>query len=157
MAQKAKENFQIIAQNKKAFFSYEILEKFEAGMVLMGSEVKSLREGRANLKDSYARIRRSEVFLYGMHISPYFNATINNHEPERIRKLLLHGREIKRLVGKTQEKGLTLVPLRIYFREGKAKLELGLAKGKTLYDKRDSLKRKQEQRDMARIRKNYNK
>ena len=104
MAKKPQDGFQIIAQNKKALFNFEVLEKFEAGMVLMGSEVKSLREGRANLKDSHAKIRGGEVFLYGMHISPYFNATINNHEPERIRKLLLHSREIKKLIGKQVKK-----------------------------------------------------
>jgi SsrA-binding protein len=133
----------LVCQNKKAFFDYEILETVEAGMVLVGTEVKSLREGRANLKDSYAKIKNGEVFLYGFHISPYFAGSYNNHEPERVRKLLLHNREIYRLTGKTQEKG------------GRAKVELGLARGKKLYDKRETLKKKQGDRDMARIRKDY--
>jgi SsrA-binding protein len=147
------QGIRLIAKNKKAFHDYEILETFEAGMVLLGTEVKSLREGRANLKDSYARIRGGEVFLHGLHISVYANASYNNHEPERIRKLLLHNREIKRLVGKTVERGLALVPLKVYFKHGKAKVELALARGKKQYDKRESLKRKQEAREMDRIRK----
>lgn len=146
----------MICQNKKAFHDYEILETFEAGMVLQGTEVKSLREGRANLKDSHAKIRGDEVFLYGLHISAYRHASYNNHEPERLRKLLLHRREIKRLVGKTVERGLTLVPLKLYFKQGKAKVELALARGKKMYDKRETLKRKQEAREMDRIRKRHN-
>ena len=145
----------LVCQNKKAFFDYEILETVEAGMVLVGTEVKSLREGRANLKDSYAKIKNGEVFLYGFHISPYFAGSYNNHEPERVRKLLLHNREIYRLTGKTQEKGLALIPLKVYFKGGRAKVELGLARGKKLYDKRETLKKKQGDRDMARIRKDY--
>ena len=119
-------------------------------MVLLGTEVKSLREGRAHLKDSYARVKDGELFLMQSHISPYSHAYYDNHEPDRIRKLLVHKREIKRLQGKTQEKGLTLVPLRIYFKDGKAKVELGLARGKRMYDKRETLKRKTEQRDLER-------
>jgi SsrA-binding protein len=145
----------VVCQNKKAYFDFEVIEKLEAGMVLKGTEVKSLREGRANLKDSYARIKKGEVYLHGLHISPYPNASYNNHEPERVRKLLLHAREIKRLLGKTQEKGFSLVPLKIYFRQGKAKVELALARGKKLYDKRESIKRKQEARDMDRLKKRY--
>jgi SsrA-binding protein len=145
----------LVCQNKKAYFDYEILDKIEAGMVLLGTEVKSLREGRANLKDSYAKIRKGEVYLYGLHISPYTHAYFNNHDPERVRKLLLHRQEIKRLLGKTQEKGFSLIPLKIYFDKGKAKVELGLGRGKRLYDKRETLKRKQEARDMDRIRKRY--
>lgn len=148
--------FKLIAQNKKAYFDFEIIESMEAGMVLQGTEVKSLREGRANLKDSYARIRNAEVFLYGLHISPYTHAYHDNHEPERARKLLLHKREIKRLLGKTVEKGLTLIPLKLYFKEGRVKVELALARGKKMYDKRESLKRKQEARDLERIRKKHN-
>ena len=147
------EGSRIVCQNKKAYFSYEILDKFEAGMVLQGTEVKSLREGRANLKDSYARIKKGEVYLYGFHISPYRHAYYDNHEPERVRKLLLHKQEIKRLLGKTQERGFSLIPLKVYFSKGKAKVELALAQGKKLYDKRESLKRKEESREMDRIRK----
>ena len=147
------EGFRIVCQNKKAYHDYEILEKIEAGMVLLGTEVKSLRQGKANLKDCYARIRHGEVYLYGCHISAYSHASYDNHEPERVRKLLLHHFEIKRLFGKTQEKGCALIPLRIYFSKGKAKVELGLARGKKLYDKRESLKRKEETRELARVRK----
>lgn len=143
----------LVCQNKKAYHDYEIIEKLEAGIVLLGTEVKSLREGRANLKDSYAKITRGEVFLYGLHISPYSHASYDNHDPERVRKLLLHNTEIKRLVGKTQERGFSLIPLKIYFNHGRAKVELGLARGKKLYDKRESLKRKEETREMDRLRK----
>ena len=145
----------LVCQNKKAYHDYEILETFEAGMVLLGTEVKSLREGRANLKDSYAKVRKSEIYLYGLHISPYTHASYDNHEPERVRKLLLHRYEIKRLVGKTQERGFSLIPLKIYFKEGKAKVELALARGKKLYDKRETLKRKEETREMERLRKRH--
>ena len=143
-------NIKIVCQNKKARHNYHILEVIEAGMVLLGTEVKSLRQGRANLKDSYARVKEGELFLMQSHISHYSHAYHDNHEPERVRKLLVHKREIKRLQGKTQEKGLTLVPLRIYFKEGKAKVELALARGKRTYDKREKLKRKTEQRDLER-------
>ncbi len=145
----------LVCQNKKAFFDYEIVETVEAGMVLVGTEVKSLREGRANLKDSYARIKNGEIFLYDFHISTYGAGSYNNHEPERVRKLLLHKQEINRLTGKTQEKGFALIPLKVYFKGGRAKVELGLARGKKLYDKRESLKKKQGDRDMDRIRKEY--
>ncbi len=141
-------NIKIVCQNKKARYDYEILEVIEAGMVLLGTEVKSLRQGRANLKDSYARIKDSELYLMQSHISPYTHASYDNHEPDRVRKLLVHKHEIKRLQGKTQEKGLTLVPLRIYFKDGKAKVELALARGKRMYDKRETLKRKTEQREL---------
>ncbi|GKT07246.1 SsrA-binding protein SmpB [Desulforhabdus sp. TSK] len=143
----------LVCQNKKAYHDYEIMEKLEAGIVLLGTEVKSLREGRANLKDSYAKITRGEVFLHGLHISPYSHASYDNHDPERVRKLLLHNTEIKRLVGKTQERGFSLIPLKIYFSQGRAKVELGLARGKKLYDKRESMKRKEETREMDRLRK----
>lgn len=152
----AAEGFRIVCQNKKAYHDYEILEKLEAGLILLGTEVKSLRQGKANLKDSYARIRHGEVHLYGCHISAYTHASYDNHEPERVRKLLLHKFEIKRLVGKTQEKGLALIPLKIYFSKGKAKVELALARGKKHYDKRESLKRKEETREMERLRKRQN-
>ncbi|MFZ2446599.1 MAG: SsrA-binding protein SmpB [Syntrophobacteraceae bacterium] len=146
-------NIRIISQNKKAFHDYEISERFEAGMVLLGTEVKSLREGRANLKDSYAKVKKGEVFLYDLHISAYSHASHDNHDPERVRKLLLHRSEIKKLLGKTQERGFSLIPLKLYFKEGKAKVEIGLARGKREYDKRESLKRKEETREMERLRK----
>jgi SsrA-binding protein len=143
-------HIKIVCQNKKARHDYHIIEVIEAGMVLVGTEVKSLREGRANLKDSYARIRNGELYLVQAHISPYSHAHYDNHDPERVRKLLVHKRELKRLTGKTQEKGLTLVPLKIYFKEGKAKVELALASGKKSYDKRETLKRKDQKREMER-------
>lgn len=145
-----KPNIKVVCQNKKARYEYHILEVIEAGMVLLGTEVKSLRQGRAHLKDSYARVKDGELFLMQSHISPYSHAYHDNHDPDRVRKLLVHKREIKRLQGKTQEKGLTLVPLKIYFKNGKAKVELGLARGKRTYDKRETLKRKTEQRDLER-------
>jgi SsrA-binding protein len=148
------EKIKLIAQNKKAYHDFEIGEKFEAGIVLLGTEVKSLREGRANLKDSYARVKRNEVFLVGLHISPYSHASFDNHDPERVRKLLLHRAEIKKLLGKTQERGFSLVPLKVYFKNGKAKVEIALARGKKEYDKRESLKRKEETREMDRLRRN---
>jgi SsrA-binding protein len=143
-------HIKIVCQNKKARHDYHIIEVIEAGMVLLGTEVKSLREGRANLKDSYARIRDGELYLVQAHISPYSHASYDNHDPERVRKLLVHRRELKRLTGKTQEKGLTIVPLRIYFKDGKAKIELALASGKKSYDKRETLKRQTQKREMER-------
>jgi SsrA-binding protein len=136
-----------VSTNRKAFHEYHIEERFEAGISLSGTEVKSLREGKANLKESYAKIQKGELFLMNAHISPYSCGNMFNHEPKRTRKLLMHKREIDRLFGKIRERGYTLVPLSIYFNEkNKAKLELGLAKGKTLYDKRESIKRKDERR-----------
>lgn len=140
----------IVCTNKKARFDYEIDEKYEAGMVLTGTEVKSLRNGKANLKDGYARVIKGEVYLIGCHISPYEMGTHTNHDPERRRKLLLHKQEIKRLTGKTVGKGLTLVPLRIYFRNGKAKIELGLGRGKKAYDKRETMRQRTADREMER-------
>ncbi|MBA4417037.1 MAG: SsrA-binding protein [Syntrophus sp. (in: bacteria)] len=135
------------ATNKKAFHDYHIEEKFEAGIALTGTEVKSLREGRANLKESYAKIKDGELFLMNAHISPYSCGNMFNHEPKRIRKLLMHRREIHKLFGKVRERGYSLVPLSIYFNsKNKAKLEFALAKGKTLYDKRESIKRKDAKR-----------
>ncbi|MBW1980342.1 MAG: SsrA-binding protein SmpB [Deltaproteobacteria bacterium] len=149
-------NIKIVCQNKKARHDYHILEVIEAGMVLLGTEVKSLRQGKANLKDSYARIKDGELFLMQAHISPYSHAHYDNHQPDRVRKLLVHKSELKRLTGKTQERGLTLVPLKIYFKNGKAKVELALARGKKIYDKRETLKRKTEQREMEKaIKKRY--
>lgn len=141
----------IVCKNKKAFHDYHIERTMEAGMVLSGPEVKSLRAGRANLKDGYAQLKDGEVFLYNVHISPYAFATHTAPDPLRVRKLLLHKREIRKLIGKMREKGLALVPLKIYFiNNGKAKIELGLARGKKLYDKRAALKEKQSNRDMER-------
>jgi len=140
----------IVATNRKARYNYHILNSFEAGMVLKGSEVKSLRIGRASLKESFARIEGNEAFIYNLHIAPYSHQGIPGPEPTRLRKLLLHKREIKRLIGLTSQKGLTLVPLKIYFKEGKAKVEIALAKGKKKYDKREKLKRKTTQREMER-------
>ena len=140
----------LICTNKKARRDYAIDETYEAGMVLMGTEVKALRQGKAHLKDSYARIKDGEIFLADTHISPYSYGNQLNHEPDRIRKLLMHKREIRKLYGKTMERGYTLVPLKIYFKDGKAKVEIGLGKGKRLYDKREDLKRKAIERDMER-------
>ena len=141
---------QIICVNRQARHNYFIDEVYEAGLVLVGSEVKSLRDGKANLVDSYARIQKGEAFLVNVHISPYPGANQFNHEPTRMRKLLLHEREIERLTGKTKERGLTLIPLKLYFKNGRAKVELGLARGKKLYDKRETLKRKMAQREVER-------
>ena len=152
----AKDHIKIIAENRKARHEYFIEDRFEAGLVLKGTEVKSLRQGRANLKDSYARInKKGELYVHQMHISPYPFAYYNNHDPLRVRKLLMHHYEIKQLYGKMNERGYTLVPLRLYFREGKAKIELGLAKGKRQHDKRETIRRRDEQRDLERQRKEY--
>lgn len=144
------EEEKVVCVNRKARHDYSILETYEAGLVLQGSEVKSLREGKANLKDSYARLLKGEAFLLNAHISPYAAANQFNHEPTRTRKLLLHGREIRRLAGRVQQRGLTLIPLRLYFKNGKAKVELGLAQGKKLYDKREALRKKAAQREVER-------
>ena len=137
-----------VATNPKAFHDYFIFETYEAGMVLLGTEVKALREGRAQLRDSFARIEKAEVTLYHCHISPYGHGNRANHDPERSRKLLLHQREILRLMGKTQQRGLTLVPLKIYFKNGRAKVELALARGKKQHDKREVLKARAAQREI---------
>jgi len=138
----------IVCQNRKARHEYTIEETYEAGIALLGPEVKSLREGRGSLVDSYAKIRRGEVFLVNMHISPYPYAQHLEVDPVRGRKLLLHKREIKRLIGKTEAKSYTLIPLAVYFREGRIKVELALAKGKRKYDKRQALKQKELKRDI---------
>ncbi|MBN2333571.1 MAG: SsrA-binding protein SmpB [Deltaproteobacteria bacterium] len=143
-------SIKLICSNKKARLNFEILETFEAGIVLQGTEVKSLRDGKASMNESYARITDSEIWLVQFHISPYTHGNIANHEPLRPRKLLLHKREIRRLIGKVTEKGLTLVPLKAYFKDGKAKIELALGKGKKIHDKRDDLKQKAVKRDMER-------
>jgi SsrA-binding protein len=143
----------IICQNRKARHDYFIDEVLEAGLVLLGAEVKSLREGRGSLSDSYARVNKGEVFLYNMHITPYSHAHHMRLDPVRPRKLLLNKREIKRLIGKTEQKGYTLVPTKVYFARGRVKVEIALAKGKRKYDKRKALKEKQLKKDMEEARK----
>jgi len=155
MGSKQEEGIKIVCQNRKAFHDFDIVETIEAGIALTGTEVKALREGRANLKDSYAKVKKGEMFLYGMHISPYSHGGFNNHDPERPRKLLLHKREILKFGGKTQEKGFSIVPTKVYFRKGKAKVELALVRGRKLHDKREAIKRREEAREMDRLRKKY--
>lgn len=140
----------VVTVNRKARHEYHILESYEAGIALKGTEVKSLRAGKANLQDSFARIENSELILYNMHIAQYEQGNRFNHEPKRPRKLLMHKREIMRLLGKTQEKGLTLVPLKVYFNNGRAKVELALVKGKKVYDKREAIKARDARREMDR-------
>jgi SsrA-binding protein len=139
-----------IATNRRARHEYSVLETFETGLVLRGTEVKSLRAGLVNFKDSYATVRNGEVWLLGCHINPYSHGTDSNHDPERDRKLLLHAKEISRLSGKVAERGLTLVPLKLYFKAGRAKLELGLGRGKKLHDKRSALREREVKREMDR-------
>lgn len=146
----ASEDIKVVATNRRARRNYSVLDTYEAGLVLLGSEVKSLREGKMELKDSYAHVQRGEAWLVGAHIAPYDFAHEGGHDPERERKLLLHRRQIDRIAGSLAEKGLTLVPLQVYFKDGKAKIELGLAKGKATVDKRRSLRDKEHQREMAR-------
>ncbi|HHY15983.1 MAG TPA: SsrA-binding protein SmpB [Firmicutes bacterium] len=136
----------VIANNRRARHDYFIDETIEAGIVLQGTEVKSLRLGRVNVRDSFARVENGEVFLYDLHISPYEQGNRHNHDPLRVRKLLLHKREIRRLIGKTREDGYTLVPTRLYFSNGKCKVELALAKGKRLYDKRETKAKREAER-----------
>ena len=136
-----------IAENRKAFHDYHVLDTWEAGMVLLGTEVKSIREGRVNLRDSYARVEKGEVWLYNVNISSYSHRGYADHEPLRQRKLLMHRDEIRKLIGKTTEKGMTLVPLRMYFRKGRVKVAIGLAKGKKDYDKRETIKRREADRE----------
>ncbi|GAA2857581.1 SsrA-binding protein SmpB [Pseudonocardia halophobica] len=140
----------VIAQNRRARHDYAVLEEFEAGVALMGTEVKSLRLGRASLVDAYATVDDGEVFLRGLHIPEYTHGSWTNHEPRRTRKLLLHKYEIERLIGKIREGGLTLVPMSLYFSDGKVKCEIALARGKKTYDKRQDLAKKDAERDMAR-------
>ena len=139
-----------IARNKRARHDYHILEHWEAGLVLTGTEVKSLRDGKANLSDAYAIVKDGEVFLLNLHISPYDKGNQFNHEPTRTRKLLLHRKEIRRMIGAVERQGLTLVPLELYFKKGIAKVQLALGKGKKLHDKRDDEKRRDDEREMAR-------
>ncbi len=144
------ERIKVVSSNRRARRNYTVVETVEAGLALLGSEVKSLREGRLDLKDSYALIKGGEAYLVGAYIAPYEFARDGGHEPERERKLLLHRREIDRIGGQLAEKGLTLVPLQVYFKDGKAKVELGLAKGKTSYDKRETIKERDHEREMER-------
>jgi len=146
-----------VTTNKKAYHDFFIEETFEAGIALVGTEVKSLREGKANLKDSYALVKRGEVFILGCHISPYSHGNIMNTDPERTRKLLLHKSEIKRLTGLLAQKGFTLIPLKIYFKGGRVKMELGIAKGKKLYDVRETVKEKEAKREMDRAKRDREK
>jgi len=145
----------VVTENRKARFNYFIEDTYEAGMVLLGTEVKSLRLGRVNLKDSYARIRKGEVFVHQIHIGAYPFAYYGNHDPLRIRKLLLHKREIKKLYGKVNEKGYSLIPIKLYFQNGKAKLTLALARGKRKYDKRETIRKREQERDLERSKKEY--
>ena len=142
----SKETMKLVANNKKAYHDYFIEDKYEAGIVLHGTEVKSLRLGKCSVKESFIRIENGEVFVYGMHISPYEKGNIFNKDPLRVKKLLLHKMEINKLTGKVAEKGCTLVPLQVYFKDGKAKIEIGLARGKKLYDKRQDIAKKDERR-----------
>ena len=140
----------VISTNRKAFHDYLIFDRFDAGIVLTGTEIKSIRQGAFNLKDSFAKIEDGEIFLYNMHISPYEQGNRNNHEPERTRKLLLKKQEIMKMLGKIKKENYTIVPLELYLSHGFAKIEIGLAKGKKLYDKRESITKKTQERDIAR-------
>ena len=150
MSEQKSSGTKIVCMNKQAFFTYFIESKYEAGLALQGTEVKSLREGRANLKDSYAKIRANELFLYNCHISPYSHGNQLNHDPLRPRKLLLHRREIKKLIGKVAERGYTLVPLSLYFKEGRAKVAVGLLKVKKFEDRREEIKKRETDREIRR-------
>ncbi len=145
----------LVLLNRRALHDYQVLERFEAGIELRGTEVKSLRAGRISLKDSYAEVSRSEMYLLGAHISPYEKASVWNHDPERPRKLLMHKREIVRLGSQVAEKGLTLIPLRVYFKRGMAKIELGLCRGKRLADKRAALRQREQEREIDRALKQF--
>jgi SsrA-binding protein len=146
-AEEEKDESQLIADNRKAFHDYHILETFEAGIALLGTEVKGIREGRANLRDSFARVEGGEVWLFNVHINPYSHRGYVDHDPKRKRRLLLHKYEIRKLIGKTVEKGLTLVPTRLYFKHGKVKVALALAKGKQAHDKRETIRRRELDRE----------
>ena len=143
----AKEELKLVANYKKAYHDYFIEEKYEAGLVLHGTEVKSLRMGKCSIKEAFIRIENGEVFIYGMHISPYEKGNIFNKDPLRVRKLLLHKSQIQKLIGNSAEKGYTIVPLQVYFSNGRAKIEIGLAKGKKLYDKRQDIAKKDQKRE----------
>ena len=152
----AKEELKLVANNKKAYHDYFIEEKYEAGLVLHGTEVKSLRMGKCSIKEAFIRIENGEVFIYGMHISPYEKGNIFNKDPLRVRKLLLHKSQIQKLIGNSAEKGYTIVPLQVYFSNGRAKIEIGLAKGKKLYDKRQDMAKRDAKREMERALKDRN-
>ena len=143
----AKEEMKLVANNKKAYHDYFIEEKYEAGLVLHGTEVKSLRMGKCSIKEAFIRIENGEVYAYGMHISPYEKGNIFNKDPLRPKKLLLHKQQIRKLIGSSAEKGYTLVPLQVYFRDGRAKIEIGLARGKKLYDKRQDIAKEDQRRE----------
>ena len=143
----AKEAMKLVANNKKAYHDFFIEEKYEAGLVLHGTEVKSLRMGKCSIKEAFIRIENGEVYIYGMHISPYEKGNIFNKDPLRVRKLLLHRQEIRKLIGNSSEKGYTIVPLQVYFKDGRAKIEICLAKGKKLYDKRQDIAKKDQKRE----------
>jgi SsrA-binding protein len=147
---KTKDEVEVVARNKRARHEYHILETWECGLVLTGTEVKALRDGRANLTDAFGVVKDGEVFLLNAHISPYEQGNQFNHEPTRTRKLLLHRREIRKLIGAVEREGLTLVPLELYFKNGKAKVVMALGKGKKLHDKRDDQRKREDERDMAR-------
>ena len=146
----SKEVMKLVANNKKAYHDYFIEEKYECGIVLHGTEVKSLRLGKCSIKESFIRIENGEVFAYGMDISPYEKGNIFNKDPMRVKKLLMHKQEIRKLIGKLTEQGYTLVPLQVYFKDGRAKVEIGLAKGKKLYDKREAIAKKDMRREHER-------
>ena len=146
-ADEEKDDSQLIADNRKAFHDYHILETFEAGIALLGTEVKGIREGRANLRDSFARVEGGEVWMFNVHINPYSHRGYVDHDPKRKRRLLLHKHEIRKLIGKTVEKGLTLVPTRLYFKNGRIKVALALAKGKQAHDKRETIRRREVDRE----------
>ena len=143
----AKEEMKLVANNKKAYHDFFIEETYEAGIVLHGTEVKSLRMGKCSIKEAFIRIENGEVYVYGMHISPYEKGNIFNKDPLRIKKLLLHNQQIRKLIGNSSEKGYTIVPLKVYFSNGRAKIEIGLAKGKKLYDKRQDIAKKDQKRE----------
>lgn len=150
------ESYKVVSDNRKARYLYDILETYEAGVQLTGTEVKSIRAGKINMQDGYALIRNGEAWLLNVHISPYTSSSqYFNHDPRRTRKLLLHRQEIRKLIGKVEQQGLTLVPLKMYLKRGLVKVSIGLAKGKKLHDKREDLKRRQDQRDIQRAMKNY--
>ena len=150
------ESYKVVSDNRKARYLYDILETYEAGIQLTGTEVKSIREGKSNMQDGYALIRNGEAWLLNVHVSPYTSSSqYFNHDPRRTRKLLLHRQEIRKLIGKVEQQGLTLVPLKMYLKRGLVKVSIGLAKGKKLHDKREDLKRRQDQRDIQRAMKNY--
>ncbi|MDY7005962.1 MULTISPECIES: SsrA-binding protein SmpB [unclassified Okeania] len=156
MNKKSGEGYKIISDNRQARFNYHIIETYEAGVALQGTEVKSIREGKVNLRDGYALIRNNEAWLLNVHISPYQKAgEFFNHEPRRSRRLLLHKQEIRKLIGKVEQQGLTLVPLRMYFKRGWVKVDIALAQGKKLYDKRETIKQRDDKRTMQRVMKQY--